>query len=85
MVEAAQWYDQRMPGLGERLLRAIEATQFNIQKNPQLGTPYRRGTRKWRVPKFPYRVIYRDESERILIIAIAHDKRREGYWDYRLD
>ena len=85
MAEAALWYDQRVPGLGERLLRAIEAAQFKIQKNPKLGAPHRRDTRKWRVPKFPYRIVYREEHDRILVISIAHDKRRENYWDYRLE
>ena len=85
MVEAALWYDRRESGLGERLLQAIAAAQFKIQNNPQLGTPHRRGTRKWRVLKFPYRIVYREEADRILVVAIAHDKRRENYWDHRLD
>lgn len=85
MAEAALWYDRREPGLGDRLLRAINATQSKIQQEPQRGVPHRRQTRKWRVPRFPYLIIYREEIDRILIIAIAHDKRREDYWDYRLE
>jgi plasmid stabilization system protein ParE len=79
MAKAALWYDRRVPGLGDRWLRALEAAQSKIQHQPQLGAPHRRQTRTWRVPKFPYRIVYREEPDRILILAFAHDKRRESY------
>ncbi len=33
---------------------------------------------------FPYSVIFREEANSILILAIAHAKRRPGYWAKRL-
>jgi hypothetical protein len=34
---------------------------------------------------YPYRVIYAMEPDAIFIIAFAHDSRRPGYWQGRLD
>jgi len=36
------------------------------------------------LPRFPYAVVYRDQPERIEIVAVAHAARRPGYWQNRL-
>ena len=36
-----------------------------------------------RVRKFPYKVVYRNQQDGIEIIAVAHGKRRPGYWKGR--
>ena len=84
MARAALWYERREPGLGERLLNAIREAESFISRNPSAGQPFRRGTRKWRVPGFPYTVIYKEEPARIMVFAVAHAKRRPGYWVARL-
>ncbi len=34
---------------------------------------------------FPYALIYVDEPQGVLVLAIAHFKRRPGYWLHRLE
>lgn len=34
---------------------------------------------------FPYLVLYRVGPDRVEIIAVAHAKRRPGYWEDRLE
>ncbi len=34
LAEAFEWYEQRRPGLGERLLLSVEATLVAIQETP---------------------------------------------------
>lgn len=85
MTAAGLWHEQQRPGLGERFFVAVEATQASVQQQPELGTPSHRGTRKRRVTGFPYHLVYREEAERILVVAIAHAKREERYWEHRLD
>jgi hypothetical protein len=36
------------------------------------------------VTRFPYHVIYLEVSDRIRILAVAHDRRKPGYWKTRL-
>ena len=33
---------------------------------------------------FPYRIIYRVEGEEIVVYAVAHVRRRPGYWRQRV-
>ena len=80
MERSATWYERREEGLGARFDAAVREAEAFICRNPQLGTPHHRGTRKWRVAGFPHAVIYREESDRIIIFAVAHAKRRPGYW-----
>jgi hypothetical protein len=80
LEQAVAWYEQRELGLGERLYVAFQETRLFIRCNPHIGSPYDRDTRKWRLRDFPNKVIYFDEPEKILIVAIAHDSRRPGYW-----
>jgi len=84
LEQAVAWYEQREPGLGERLYVAFQEARLFIRRNPNAGSPFDHGTRKWRVPGFPYKVIYCDLTEDILIVAIAHDSQRPGYWHRRL-
>jgi hypothetical protein len=36
------------------------------------------------VPRFLHLLFYRVERERIFIVAVAHHRRRPGYWRSRL-
>ena len=85
MEEAASWYEQREFGLGERFLHAVNQAKRFIRQNPEVGTPHRRGTRKWRVRGFPYVLIYRDEPDCVLVVSVAHGSRRPGYWRDRVN
>ena len=85
LEESAAWYEEHEPGVGERFLEAVKATERQLQHDPMLGTTYYRQTRKWRVKGFPFNLVHRAEAGRILVVAVAHGKRRPGYWQRRLD
>ena len=34
--------------------------------------------------RFPYSILHVIEPDRIRVVAVAHQKRRPGYWNYRL-
>jgi plasmid stabilization system protein ParE len=52
-----------------------------IEAHPEIGAPVSRDhrTRRLLVPRFPYEVVYRLLPSEIIILAIAHLKRRPGY------
>jgi toxin ParE1/3/4 len=85
MASAAQWYDRRLPGLGERFLAAVEATERFVQRNPELGAPHRYNTRMRVVEGFPFLLIYREFADHIRVYAVADGRRRPGYWRRRLE
>ena len=84
MINSALFSEERNRGGGERFLKGVEATEAAIAKQPLWGQPYEAGTRKWRVKKFPYAVIYKVYSDQIIAFAVAHFSRRPGYWLERL-
>jgi len=56
----------------------------NLRRIPRIGTPYLRGTRRILLDHYPCFVVFRELARKIQIIAIAHAKRRPGYWARRL-
>ena len=84
LAEAVAFYDAEDPSLGSGFADAVEiAVQF-VRANPEAGPPVRRALRRWLVRRFPYSIIYREESERVYILAIAHHRRKPRYWQHRV-
>ena len=82
--EAIEWYANQAPGLGEALLVETLKTFKLITQFPQAWHPLTEQTRRCRLNRFPYSVIYTEEGGDLLVIAIAHQHRRPGYWRARL-
>jgi toxin ParE1/3/4 len=84
MIGSALFYDERNRGQGERFLKAVEEAETAIGKQPLWGRPYEAGTRRWRVKRFPFVLIYKELPDCIMVFAVAHFSRRPGYWVERL-
>ncbi len=78
-------YERRRQGLGLSFLDEVNATTLRIQQFPGGGSLIP-GTefRKRLVERFPYLVVYQELEEYIWIAAVAHGKRRPGYWKNRV-
>ncbi|MFO0592033.1 MAG: type II toxin-antitoxin system RelE/ParE family toxin [Polyangiaceae bacterium] len=81
--EAAAWYFERDPRVADRFVRELDAALEKIAHAPQRWPVYLHGTRRVRMTRFPYLLPYREEPSRILVVAIAHAKRKPGYWRQR--
>jgi len=84
MEESATWYETRKPGLGDEFLSEVQDTIDRILKQPNKWRTVYRDVRRCRLERFPFAVLYRARSERVEIVAIAHDRRRTGYWEGRV-
>ena len=78
LIASALFYEERNRGLGERFLKAVEATEAKVCEHPLWGNPFEAGTRKQRVKKFPFAVIYKEFPDRIMVFAVAHSSRKPG-------
>ena len=83
LVEAAQFYDSRQEGLGNRFLDALDNALEAITEDPLLWRPDSCGRRQYLIWRFPYQLIYRIEKSQIIILAVAHAGRKPGYWKHR--
>jgi hypothetical protein len=84
LVEALQFYDEQEYGLGKIFLDAVLEAGEKIRRNPELWSYYEKPIRSYRVMPFPYRLLYRELSDRVQIIAVFHLSRLPGSWKNRL-
>jgi len=88
MAEAARWYDAQRVGLGGEFLAAIDAAFALIEGNPNKGSRAPsipdEDIRRVFVRRFPHQVIYIQLPDRIQVLAVAHERRRPGYWEGRI-
>lgn len=84
-IEAASFYESRRAGLGAQWIEKLESAFETLREFPELGAPFERGTRIFRVEKFPYGIVYQCYPDHLFIIAVAHSKRKPGYWMERLN
>ncbi|HEY6460223.1 MAG TPA: type II toxin-antitoxin system RelE/ParE family toxin [Polyangiaceae bacterium] len=82
LAEAAAWYEARRPGLGIELVAVIDRELEEIAAAPSLHALWRtdRPYRHRAVRRFPYVIFFRAEVGEVFIVAIAHARRRPGYW-----
>jgi plasmid stabilization system protein ParE len=83
--EARLWYRLRSPAVEERFRMALRRAISSIKEAPTRWPADDDDLRQCRVFGFPYRLIYWTDGESsVVVVAIAHHKRRPGYWIRRL-
>ena len=84
MLEAARTYEDQAGGLGERFLDEVEGCMELLLDRPHIGR--RVGEfRRFPLRKFPFTLIYALEGDDLVVVAVAHSRRRPGYWMGRHD
>ncbi len=89
LADAAVWYESRSPGLARRFLQEFETVLRLIESRSAsfprlLDTSPELNIRRALVPHFPYGSIFIELPSEIRIVAVAHVKRRPGYWLNRI-
>jgi toxin ParE1/3/4 len=85
LAEAAAWYEEKRTGLGIELIAVVDRAFEEIADAPlswglwRDDRPYRRKV----LAHFPYLIFFRVEGDTVVVMAIAHAKRRPGYWAER--
>jgi plasmid stabilization system protein ParE len=83
--EAVDYYNQRVPQLGREFAEEVRAAVTRIQDRPEAWTLLSDdGIRRCVTHRFPYGIIYQVQPQRVVIIAVAHLRRRPGYWRRRV-
>ncbi len=82
--EAFLWYEEQAIGLGYEFLDEFNQSVKLIASFPELFEQMEKGVRRCLVNRFPYGIIYGIDSEDVIIIAVAHLKRRPRYWSERM-
>jgi toxin ParE1/3/4 len=88
-IEAAAWYEQERAGLGQEFGRALDAVldlleERMVRPAKMPGTAGALGAKRLILRRFPYDVVVQELSDEVLVVAVAHQSRRPGYWRGRM-
>ena len=88
LTAAEAFYEERA-GLGGDFLSAIRDAASLVAERPRSfplarGISAPLGVRRCPVRRFPYALYFIERPDEHRVIAIAHDRRRPGYWRHRI-
>jgi plasmid stabilization system protein ParE len=66
--------------LGLAFIAEVERALDLLCSRPQLGAPWRQDRRRFPLRRFPYSIIYYVKGDELRVVALAHHRRRPGYW-----
>ena len=82
--DAATFYTLKANSeLGFAFVAEFERAADLVLANPELGALFRGTRRRYVLRRFPYSIIYRITAEELQVLAVAHHRRRPGYWTHR--
>ncbi len=76
LAEAKAWYENQRRGLGDELLDEIRNAVNLLAVDPERRPFYYRDFRRLLTRRFPYKLFYRVESDRVIVFRILHAKRK---------
>jgi plasmid stabilization system protein ParE len=84
MIEASLYYQSQASGLGVDFLSEVEHAAKSIAASPNMYPILEGQLRRRLVRRFPFGILYRVDPDEIVEIAVAHMRRRPGYWKKRI-
>lgn len=83
--EGLRWYRKLSDQAADNFIMRTLETAERIAADPERHRQILPGIRMLRYKRYPYSLIYRITPDAIKVYAVAHDKRRPGYWSRRVD
>ena len=88
LVATEAFYEERAL-LGGDFVAAVREAARRLAEHPRLfplarGVASQLGVRRCPLRRFPYALFFVERRDEFRVIAVAHDRRRPGYWRQRL-
>jgi len=80
---ALRWYEERNELVAQILVIEFEAALDLITESPARWPRISRRCRRFVLGRFPFSIVYMLRGGCIEVIALAHHRRRPGYWGAR--
>ena len=81
---ALEWYPERSSQAAARFEIAFDRAIEFIRSQPTMFPRCDPVHRFILLKRYPYSLIYRVDGDSVRVIAVAHTKRRPGYWSQRV-
>ena len=81
---AVAWYAERSSRAPAAFIEEVDNTIQAILNAPKRWPVFDSDFRRVPLLRFPYSIVYREKSDDLVqILAVAHGRRRPGYWRAR--
>ena len=79
---ASDWYAKHAANAGEAFRIALDETVERIAELPGVGHqfPGEPSVRRVHLRGFPFWVLYEEAAGELIVLAVAHEKRKPDYW-----
>ncbi len=84
LKEAMDFYESAQQGLGANFLGAVEAATRLIESHPLWWSPMSPRTRRCRISRFPFGLIYQVRGDEVLIVSVMDLRRDPKRWEHYL-
>lgn len=84
LEEAARWYARENAELSARQFAETESVLDRLAAGdhgvPVPGVPSELGSRRLPLPGFPLWLVFVERGDQVLVVAVAHERRRPDFW-----
>lgn len=81
--EADEWYFNVDPKVAASFREAVYLAMKKIGEQPLTYPVFETSLRRYVLQGFPYVILFHATGPRVRVIAVAHTRRRPGYWKDR--
>jgi plasmid stabilization system protein ParE len=82
--KSADWYEKKQLGLGVDFVSKVREVLERIAVNPRLHTKMYGDVRKAVVRRFPFIVLYVEDPDEVVVIAVFHTSGDPAIWQARI-
>ena len=83
MIEAQDWYESEVSGLGRRFGNAVDELVERMSAHPYQFPVVYKNIRRFLLHRFPYSLYFVIDGETLLVIACFHASRNPERWQNR--
>jgi toxin ParE1/3/4 len=83
LIEAQDWYEGEVTGLGRRFRQAIDALTERMRENRRQFPIVFKNVRRALVRRFPYSLFFVLEDHDVTVISCFHASRDPSHWQKR--
>jgi len=81
--KARAWYFKRNRLVASQFLLELDAAMASVAEAPKRWPRIKGDFRRYLLHRFPFSVVYVERAGLIEVVAVAHHRRKPGYWARR--
>jgi plasmid stabilization system protein ParE len=84
LFEAFTWYEEKRQGLGHDFLLHVHAGFRFLERTPLVFPEHYKGVRCHLIKRFPYKIFYRVEAQKVIILGVIYGGRDPAWIKKRI-